>query len=464
VANQFAGRWSDALLSIDLDTGIARLKPNAPFTVWTDYLLTIPAVVYSNRTKTATISSLTTDSAGQASFYAVPGIYYVRLSEAGITREIRVFEDIDDTADVDALATVVSENSQALQQHEVDTTNVHGVSDTSQLETQSGAQSKASAAQSAAIAAAATDATTKANAALSSSQAYTDTQLGLRPFKDPVRVVATTNINLSAPGSGADTVALTSGDSWLLVGQTTASQNGIYVYNGSASPTTRRSDADTSPKVKSGLLVIAQEGTSTNRDKVWELQTDAPIVLGTTALTFGQASGDTTGLATQSALTSETTRAITAEGTKRNRYTDQGAAKTASYAMSVWDRSTYDLTSGPVTQSLPASPMAGDEVQVYLSATANSNALTITGTGGPFTLSYAGFGVTILWTGSAWVETQDRKTLSSLVTALTGTLGSPNNPVTNAAATRPTGLSVVYWTCSTQPTNWVSGDLWINNS
>lgn len=40
------------------------------------------------------------------------------------------------------------------------------------------------------------------------------------------------------------------------------------------------------------------------------------------------------------------------------------------------------------------------------------------------------------------------------------TLGSANNPVTTATAARPQGLSVVYWYCATQPTNWVAGDVW----
>jgi peptidoglycan/xylan/chitin deacetylase (PgdA/CDA1 family) len=55
----------------------------------------------------------------------------------------------------------------ALSAHEADTTGVHGISDTAVLETQSGAQGKADAAQAAAISAAAADATTKAGNAQS---------------------------------------------------------------------------------------------------------------------------------------------------------------------------------------------------------------------------------------------------------------------------------------------------------
>ena len=39
-------------------------------------------------------------------------------------------------------------------------------------------------------------------------------------------------------------------------------------------------------------------------------------------------------------------------------------------------------------------------------------------------------------------------------------LGSANNPVTSAGATRPTGMPVVYWRCASQPTNWAPNDIW----
>ena len=63
-------------------------------------------------------------------------------------------------AQIDAKA-----SNTALANHESDTTNVHGISNTAELETQTGAQAKADNAQSAAISAAAADATSKANAA-----------------------------------------------------------------------------------------------------------------------------------------------------------------------------------------------------------------------------------------------------------------------------------------------------------
>lgn len=154
-----------------------------------------------------------------------------------------------------------------------------------------------------AVAVADADATTKANDALGAANIYTDTQLGLRTFKEPARAVATGNIDISNPGTAVfDTVTLVSGDRVLLPNQTDATQNWLYVFNGSSSAMTRTSDANTSAEIRPGSLVIVTEGTSGNRDKIWELQTDAPIVLGTTPLVVGLASGDVTGLATQSAL------------------------------------------------------------------------------------------------------------------------------------------------------------------
>jgi hypothetical protein len=64
-----------------------------------------------------------------------------------------------------AQTTATDTAATALTTHEADTTNVHGITDTTALETVTGAQAKADAAQAAATSAASADATTKANAA-----------------------------------------------------------------------------------------------------------------------------------------------------------------------------------------------------------------------------------------------------------------------------------------------------------
>lgn len=109
-------------------------------------------------------------------------------------------------------------------------------------------------------------------------------------WKAPVRVASTVNVTVSAPGTTIDGVTMASGDRVGLVGQTTTTENGIYIWNGSAAAMTRASDADTSAEVKSGIAFFVNEGTN-NADSSWVLTTNDPITLGSTGLTFVQFSG-----------------------------------------------------------------------------------------------------------------------------------------------------------------------------
>jgi hypothetical protein len=113
---------------------------------------------------------------------------------------------------------------------------------------------------------------------------------GLDP-KNSVRVATTTNLNLSSPGASIDSISLSSGDRVLVKDQTTASQNGIYVWNGAASAMTRASDADSTTKLNGGAFVFVEEGNA-YATTGWVLQSPgAGYVLGTTALTWAQFSG-----------------------------------------------------------------------------------------------------------------------------------------------------------------------------
>ena len=121
-------------------------------------------------------------------------------------------------------------------------------------------------------------------------KAYVDaTKMGL-DVKDSVRVATTANLTLTAPGATIDGVAMTSGDRVLVKDQTTGSQNGLYVWNGSAVAMTRSTDADVSSEVTAGMFVFVEEG-ATNADSGWVLTTNNPITLDTTALSFTQFSG-----------------------------------------------------------------------------------------------------------------------------------------------------------------------------
>lgn len=109
-------------------------------------------------------------------------------------------------------------------------------------------------------------------------------------IKDSCRVASTANVTISGPGTAIDGVTLSNGDRVLLKNQSTASQNGIYVFNGSGSAMTRATDANTSAKVTSGLYTFISEGTA-NATSGWVLSTADAITLDTTSLTFTQFSG-----------------------------------------------------------------------------------------------------------------------------------------------------------------------------
>ena len=122
------------------------------------------------------------------------------------------------------------------------------------------------------------------------SKEYVDAvKVGL-DFKDSVRVASTATVTVSGPGAAIDGITLSSNDRVLLKNQSTASENGIYVFNGAASALTRATDADANAEVTAGLFTFVEEGT-VNADSGFVLTTDGTITVGSTALAFAQFSG-----------------------------------------------------------------------------------------------------------------------------------------------------------------------------
>ena len=113
-------------------------------------------------------------------------------------------------------------------------------------------------------------------------------------YKQAVRVISTSNVTLSggAPNE-VDGVSLVLGDRILVAGQTDASQNGLYqvttVGAGSSGTWARTATANETGEINAGMVVMVTEGTA-NADTQWKLTTDNPITVGTTDLTFEQAS------------------------------------------------------------------------------------------------------------------------------------------------------------------------------
>jgi len=119
-------------------------------------------------------------------------------------------------------------------------------------------------------------------------------QLQDSDYKQSVRLAQATNVTLSggAPAT-VDGSSLGLKDRVLVLGQTDASENGIYtvsvVGSGSNGTWVRASDADHQGDMTSGLTVKVTEGTA-HDDTTWKLTTDDPITLGSTDLAFELAS------------------------------------------------------------------------------------------------------------------------------------------------------------------------------
>lgn len=112
---------------------------------------------------------------------------------------------------------------------------------------------------------------------------YADALANGTDWKASVRAVAASNITLSATQT-VDGVALIAGDRCAVVGQSTASQNGIYIV--AAGAWTRAADADVGTLTANAAFFV-EEGT-TNADTQWRLTTNNPITVGTTSLAFAQ--------------------------------------------------------------------------------------------------------------------------------------------------------------------------------
>lgn len=105
------------------------------------------------------------------------------------------------------------------------------------------------------------------------------------------RVYVASNIDLSTAleaGDVIDGITLAAGDRVLVNGQTTQSQNGIYVVavSGAAS---RAADFDTALEISSGDFIFVSEGTSYGSTG-W-VQTLKPATIGTDPISFTQFSG-----------------------------------------------------------------------------------------------------------------------------------------------------------------------------
>ena len=93
------------------------------------------------------------------------------------------------------------------------------------------------------------------------SKAYVDSLVEGLAWKDSCRVATQSNLNLASSGATIDGITMASQDRILVRSQSTASENGIYVWNGAAVATTRSLDASTFAELEQAVTTV-EEGTS----------------------------------------------------------------------------------------------------------------------------------------------------------------------------------------------------------
>ena len=108
-----------------------------------------------------------------------------------------------------------------------------------------------------------------------------------KTYKDAARTATTGPINLSSAPASIGSVNLNLNDRVLVKDQLNGADNGIYVFKGAGLPMVRSTDANTSREVLPNMLISVSEGDY--EDKIFELTTNGPILLGTTPLSFGLA-------------------------------------------------------------------------------------------------------------------------------------------------------------------------------
>lgn len=167
---------------------------------------------------------------------------------------------------------------------------------------------------------------------------YVDNAVEGLSWKDSVRVATQSNINLASPGATIDSQTMVSGDRVLVMAQTDDSENGIYIWNGSAVAMTRSVDANTDGELDQAVVTV-ESGTSAG---VTYRQTTVDTVIGTSTITFAQF-GTSAGPAstTSSGIVELATQAEVDTGTDADR-----AVTPATLAGSVWSSKKFTANIG----------------------------------------------------------------------------------------------------------------------
>lgn len=130
-------------------------------------------------------------------------------------------------------------------------------------------------------------------------KAYVDSAVEGLAWKDSVRVASQVNVNLASPGATIDGITMVANDRVLIRSQTAQPENGLYIWNGAATPMTRAPDMSIAAEFEQAVTTV-EEGTSAGATF---RQTAVNITVGTTSIIW-------TSFGTTAPAASETTAGI----------------------------------------------------------------------------------------------------------------------------------------------------------
>lgn len=110
-------------------------------------------------------------------------------------------------------------------------------------------------------------------------------------FKLDVAAASTANVNIASAPSSIDGITLNIDERVLLKNQTSAPENGCYIFNGVGAPLTRATDSDTESKLISATYPV--RGGIVNQD-TWFTVTNDAITIGLTNIVISQTAGNGT--------------------------------------------------------------------------------------------------------------------------------------------------------------------------
>jgi hypothetical protein len=138
-------------------------------------------------------------------------------------------------------------------------------------------------------------------------------------FKTPVRVRATSNVDITAPGASIDSVALSPDDRVLLAGQNTGSEAGLWLWKGAAIPMVRPSDyaSGSTAQAAYGVTVAVIAGNS-GQGSVYYISSTAAITIDTTTTVWSLLPFNVANAVGALPVSNGGTGATTAAGAKTN--------------------------------------------------------------------------------------------------------------------------------------------------